>query len=470
MELFVRDILFELPENCIYLCSSDEGRFAIQAYRDALEKRGVYIVSYNRLNDASYISYLRWQHGDAIKLPQRDDISRAMQSYIKEAREGETPFSGGSAILKGNALQLTGPGAVLAINSKLTRIVWERNCEKFAVMVESEHPLPWLYEHAIPDGLLMRLAPVEPEFTTLRIRRSDLYWQRRLTKPLRGLHVAARRYAQLRHVQAVAMASRGFNSGAEKAFTQSIDTYPSPRTIISAVVELYIPGERYDEARKLLKKRTTAMEKVKTSFGMFDRIASVNLPAISNDIDRSELRLARMLMLSSAESSLSNRVELATLQLEHKLNKEARATVSSLPLEDLPRDKATLTKLFDLLYSVERADQALSLLSLAARDIHKEKEPEVILDLTGVALKHHVNGPAIAMLTRYIELKPKDWHARLDLATLYSVTSRNRLAKDILNEAIAIGGDEAQKIISENKRFKKVLSTPDAPKNHAEKR
>ena len=105
MELFVRDILFELPENCIYLCSSDEGRFAIQAYRDALEKRGVYIVSYNRLNDASYISYLRWQHGDAIKLPQRDDISRAMQSYIKEAREGETPFSGVNhrqPIMRGN--------------------------------------------------------------------------------------------------------------------------------------------------------------------------------------------------------------------------------------------------------------------------------------------------------------------------------------------------------------------------------
>ena len=217
LELFVRDLLNDIPDGSIYLCSSDEGRFAFQAYHDQVESPRVLIVSYNRLNDASYISYLRWLHGDKLILPQRDDVSRAMQQYVKETSEGTSPFPGGVVVTDGK-VRLTGPGSSAAINSKLAQTVWRMNSATHPIMAEVDAPLPWLYPHAVPQGLLLRIAPTNPPNSTLVVRRSELFWKRRLTPATTAITIPARRFARLRQAQAEAFSAADLSRGAERAF------------------------------------------------------------------------------------------------------------------------------------------------------------------------------------------------------------------------------------------------------------
>ena len=135
------------------------------------------------------------------------------------------------------------------------------------------------------------------------------------------------------------------------------------------------------------------------------------------------------------------------------------STARKVPLDPLPRDPAQLASLVELLRNTGQASTADSLIARLARDASQEVDADYILKAAMLATQHHLNGHATQLLTRYSQLRPDDWQARLDLATLFSLTMRNDEAKRQLELAIKTGGDKAQQLIRSNPRLTS-LHTP----------
>ena len=74
-------------------------------------------------------------------------------------------------------LQVTGQGAVMRLNGKLTEMIFERNPDH-EFYEEESFPLDWMYPHLTPFGIIMKInRQTVPEITPEMIARDHQFWK-----------------------------------------------------------------------------------------------------------------------------------------------------------------------------------------------------------------------------------------------------------------------------------------------------
>src|SRR6185503_7430310 len=119
----------------------------------------VFVLTQNALADGLYLKYIREMYGKRIVTPSDDDSKDAFEDYKTEAvqREKEGKLKPGENVTKVNGTyQVSGQVAVMAINARLAKKIFDANPDR-EFFIEESFPLDWMYPHLSPHGLIMKL-------------------------------------------------------------------------------------------------------------------------------------------------------------------------------------------------------------------------------------------------------------------------------------------------------------------------
>jgi hypothetical protein len=182
---FGNDIIASIPAGGIYFGGTDPGRFLITA----LQKSQVagdpfFTLTQNALADGSYLDYARGIYGDKIYIPTAEDSHRCFQEYTQEVtkRQQNGKLKPGEDVYIDNGrMQISGHVAVMEINARLAKIVFDKN-PAHEFYVEESFPLDWMYPYLEPHDLIMKIN--RQPLTTLsaeKIKQDRDYWAQYVT-------------------------------------------------------------------------------------------------------------------------------------------------------------------------------------------------------------------------------------------------------------------------------------------------
>jgi hypothetical protein len=158
--LFGTNIIASIPAHSVYFGGSDAGRFIITALsKSQVDGEPFFTLTQNALADNTYRNYLQQMYGAKLHLPSDQDSSHAFQDYMKEATErlnsGKLKPDEHVANSAGR-ISVSGMGAVMEINGKLVRQIFDKNSDR-EFYIEESWPLDWMYPYLMPHGLIMKL-------------------------------------------------------------------------------------------------------------------------------------------------------------------------------------------------------------------------------------------------------------------------------------------------------------------------
>lgn len=190
---FARDIIDSIPPRSIYFGGTDPGRFLVTALsRSHVKGDPFFTVTQNALVDTrSYLRYLRGMYGGRIYIPTDEDANRAFEQYQNDARRrrDEGKLMPGERFEEVNGIeQLSAVGgqvAVMAVNSFMTKLMFDKNPER-EFYIEESFPLEWMYPYLSPHGLILKINR-EPltELPDQIVQRDHEYWNR-YVEPILG--------------------------------------------------------------------------------------------------------------------------------------------------------------------------------------------------------------------------------------------------------------------------------------------
>jgi len=182
LAIFTKEILDSIPRGSIYFGGTDPGRWLITAFSKSHTKADpCFVLTQNALADGLYLKYLRLMYGDRIAIPTEEDSSHAFEDYVADAgqrlkddklKPGEnvTDFDG--------KVQVSGQVAVMAINARLARKIFDTNPHR-EFYIEESFPLDWMYPHLTPNGLIMKIERTpQAEMPEKTVRKDQDYWKR----------------------------------------------------------------------------------------------------------------------------------------------------------------------------------------------------------------------------------------------------------------------------------------------------
>jgi hypothetical protein len=105
------------------------------------------------------MDYLRDIYGAKMVLPTDEDIQGAFQTYLADLERRQAKhqlLDGESATIVNDRVQVSGIGAVMAINEILTRMIVEKNPSR-EIFLEESYALVSLYGQSLPDGLVFKI-------------------------------------------------------------------------------------------------------------------------------------------------------------------------------------------------------------------------------------------------------------------------------------------------------------------------
>ena len=157
---FARGILDSIPPGSIYFGGTDPGRWLVTAFsKSHAQADPCFVLTQNALADALYLKYLRLMYGDLMATPSDADSQRAFAEYVAEAgqRLKEDKLKPGENVTEEDGkVQVSGQVAVMEINARIARVVFEAN-PKHEFFIEESFPLEWMYPHLTPHGLIMKI-------------------------------------------------------------------------------------------------------------------------------------------------------------------------------------------------------------------------------------------------------------------------------------------------------------------------
>jgi hypothetical protein len=158
---FGNDIIQSIPAGSIYFGGTDPGRFIVTA----LEKSQVngdpfFVLTQNALADPTYLDYVRSLYGERIYIPTSEDSQKCFQEYADDAKRRLAshqlkPGENVSTDANGK-VQVSGQVAVMDINARLVRVIFEQNANQ-DFYIEESFPLDWMYPYLEPHGLIMKI-------------------------------------------------------------------------------------------------------------------------------------------------------------------------------------------------------------------------------------------------------------------------------------------------------------------------
>jgi hypothetical protein len=176
------DIIASIPTNSIYFGGTDPGRFVITALSQShREARPFFTLTQNALADGTYLDYLRQMYGNRIYIPTTTESQNVFNDYLKDAQarlQSGKLKPGEDVRTANNRVTVSGQVAVMEINARLAKIIFDQNPGR-EFYVEESFPLEWMYPHLSPRGLIFKLNR-EPlsELNEALVREDHDYWRR----------------------------------------------------------------------------------------------------------------------------------------------------------------------------------------------------------------------------------------------------------------------------------------------------
>lgn len=186
---FAQDIIASIPPGSVYFGGTDSGRGLITAFsRSHARGDPFYTLTQNALLDTNYVRYARFLYGKELHLLTEQEAQTAFAEYLSDAqqrlKEGKLKPGEQLSTVDGKAT-VNGQVAVMQINARLARLIFDRNPDKEFYLQQS-FPLDWMYPYLSPHGLILKLnrEPMET-LSEEAVRRDQEYWSRYLA-PLIG--------------------------------------------------------------------------------------------------------------------------------------------------------------------------------------------------------------------------------------------------------------------------------------------
>ena len=186
--MFGREILDSLPRGSIYFGGTDPGRWLVTAFsKSHANADPCFVLTQNALADGLYLKYLRTMYGRRIVTPSDSDSQKAFADYVADAekrlKEGTLKPGENATILNGKT-QVSGQVAVMEINARIARIIFDAN-PKQEFFIEESFPLDWMYPYLSPNGLIMKINRKPPaELASEVLRKDREYWTRFVDRAL----------------------------------------------------------------------------------------------------------------------------------------------------------------------------------------------------------------------------------------------------------------------------------------------
>jgi len=184
VQAFADDIIQSIPAGSIYFGGTDPGRGLVTAFcRSQPEADPFFTLTQNALADSSYLTYLRRMYGGKISLLTDEDSQKVFQDYIEDARArlAENKLKPNEQVTNDNGrINVNGQVAVMGINARLAKIIFDRNPDR-EFYIEESFPLDWMFPYLEPHGLIMKInrAPLT-ELSAETVQRDEDYWQTRV--------------------------------------------------------------------------------------------------------------------------------------------------------------------------------------------------------------------------------------------------------------------------------------------------
>jgi len=446
----------EMGPNAVFYGGTDPGRF-VPTYMifGAKVRPDVFLITQNALADNTYMSVMRDLYGDDIWIPSQQDSAQAFHRYVDEVNRGVRRRNADLKI-EGGRVQVSGALGVMEINGILAQMIFEHNNYKHSFYVEESYVIPWMFPYLTPHGLIMKINKDEqPGLTQLNVRQDTDFWDwyvRRLTSTskFRRDIVARKSFSKLRSAVAGLYSWRRAFPLAENAFKQGRILYPlSPEANFRLVQEVLVPLRRYDEAIAIMEHfqhEDPGNKKVPDFVNFLKRLQS--LDAMIMQKERSLTTGQRM--------EANTAIELAELYREaNQTTKLAGLTDNILQNSNLPPQiffrLATIVQQVGMIDHMNRALEAFE--ASASNNV----PPEAWIQLARIYAQTKQPPKMLAAVDKYLALRPTDWKAWLDRASLLIDLQQTEEATRSINEALRVGGQPALGLIRSDKRFAPLL-------------
>ncbi len=461
----------EMGLDAIFYGGTDPGRF-VPTYMiySARVREDVYLITQNALADGTYMSVMRDLYGDKIWIPDPTDSAKAFQRYVEEVQAGKRPRNAELKIENGR-VQVSGALGVMEINGILAQMIFEHNNYRHAFYVEESYVIPWMYPYMTPHGLIMKINKNITSLTSEYVKNDMDFWDWYIRKLLGNRKfirdiVARKSFSKLRSAIAGLYTSRNMANEAERAFQQARMLYPlSPEATFRLVQEICIPSQRWHYAAEILEE-----------FGRQDP-GNEKVPQLLGHIRNSETIVNRIIELEAkgrnAPMDINSALELADCYM--KVRNRARFIEIMNSLIATPGIPAVyLFRSAQMLLGAGCIPEMDKALTLCVETMPSNIAPEALLEIYQMYAQASSPAKMMSIMQIYLERKPTDWRAWLDMSALQLQSQGQDQATRALENAIRIGGNEAIALIEQDPRFNSIrnaaisrtrnlIGIPDAP-------
>ena len=191
-QIAVDEIIKSIPSGSIYFGGTDPGRGLPTAFtKSHIKADPFFTLTQNALADGTYLDYLRNTYGGKIYTLTADDSQQTFQEYLSGATKRakhDSDFPNEPRQLKPgedvriieNRTTVSGQVAVMAINARLTKIIFERNPQR-EFYIEESFPLDWMYPYLEPHGLIMKINREQlAQMSTKVIEADHNFWKKQV--------------------------------------------------------------------------------------------------------------------------------------------------------------------------------------------------------------------------------------------------------------------------------------------------
>ena len=423
--MFGRDMLKDLPKGAIVFGGTDPGRFVptymifgesrqpVRFKRDGgFDRRDLYIMTQNALGERFYMKYIRDHYGKArpepdgllarllgregmypekaLELPSEEEVDEIVRSLLREGDDG---------LVRGKR----GSGVEGEIFGKMLRWIWERNKDEHEFYVEESFQIEWVYDYALPEGLIFKLEKERVEEIPREVVEKDFrfwagYKEMLLGNPrFRDDYDARRSFSKLRVSQGNLYRHRGLGREAEMAYREALELSASNMEAILPLLEIFWGQGRFGEAMRVLE------------------------GAYADDPNNSQLvELAR---ISEQREKFHGEV----VELREKL----RAN---------PTDQAVLERLLAVYATVGMTNEARPVVEGAIKDF--STNAKVLLTLASFSEASGFLDSELEALRALVKLRGEDARARYLLGRVYLKNRDEGRAVVELKKAIELGGGQ----------------------------
>jgi tetratricopeptide (TPR) repeat protein len=445
-----------MDTNAIFFGGTDPGRF-IPTYMiySAKVRPDIYLITQNALATKTYTNEIHDLYGEQVWTPSHEDNERAFGQFVQDIQTGKIP-AGPNTVTKDGKIMVQGAENVMRINAYLTQMIFNQNqfvseCktneatrppgsamvlndpvidpqtgqfEQRSFYLEESSPMPWMYPYLTPHGLIMKINNTPTPLTEKHVRNDFEFWNwycDYLLADKRFLRdTAARRsFSKLRTALAGMYAARNKPKEAEVAYRQALSLYDLNLESNIRLAMLLAGQQHFSEATALL---NTLQQK------------DPNNEQIAPLVQRIESHKNMIMRLTVLEKegkdgtmSFSNAIELAGLYLQAGQPNNTR-------------------------------DLGIKLLNSCA------ERPPLLQELAQHMVNYKQYDIAEQALLKYTEQAPKDPNGWLNLAAYKVAFRKYKETPDLIEQAIALGGEPIRNKLRIDKRFDLIRNAPEFQK------